>query len=81
MIDGIAERRADPRIDEVRTSFITSHRATAACAREPARLPAAIADALTTWGVGIEAGDGSLADAPVIASHAGTMPRAGRAGR
>ena len=68
MIDGIAERRADARIDEVRTNFITSHRATAACARELARLHDAIADGLETWGVGTASAgdDASLADAPVV---------------
>jgi len=68
MIDGIAERRADARTDEVRASFITSHRATAACARELSRLYDAIADGLETWGVGTtQAGDAAnLADAPVV---------------
>jgi len=64
MIDGIAERRTD----EFRASFIASHRATAACARELARLHDAIADGLEAWGVGTpRAGDdANLADAPVV---------------
>lgn len=69
MIDGIAERRDDSRTDELRGGFITSHRATAACARELARLYDAIADGLTAWGVGTaqHAGDvAGLADAPVV---------------
>jgi hypothetical protein len=68
MIDGIAERRADVRTDEVRANFITSHRAAAACARELSRLYDAIDDGLTTWGVGTSSAgdDASLADAPVV---------------
>jgi hypothetical protein len=68
MIDGLAERRADDRTYEVRGSFITSHRATTACARELARLHDAITDGLEAWGVGTAgAGDeASLADAPVV---------------
>ena len=68
MIDGIAERRADSRMDDVRSNFITSHRATAACARELARLYDAIDDGLTTWGIGTAStgDDASLADAPVV---------------
>ena len=57
MTDGIAERRADARTYEVRGSFITSHRATAVCSRELARLHDAIADGLAAWDV---------ADAPVV---------------
>lgn len=67
MIDGIAERRDDSRTDELRAGFITSHRATAACARELARLYDAIADGLTAWGVGTaHAGDEEGLDAPVV---------------
>ncbi|HEX7977517.1 MAG TPA: hypothetical protein VF461_02885 [Gemmatimonadaceae bacterium] len=68
MMDGIAERHADARTDEVRGNFITSHRAAAVCARELARLHDAIADGLAAWGVGTaRAGDdASLADAPVV---------------
>jgi len=68
MIDGIAERRGNARTDEVRGSFITSHRATAACARELSRFHDAIVDGLEAWGVGTaRAGDDpSLADAPVV---------------
>jgi len=68
MIDGIAERRADARTDEVRASFITSHRAAAVCARELSRLHDAIADGLEGWGVGTaRAGDDpTLADVPVV---------------
>jgi hypothetical protein len=68
MMDGIAERRAGARTDEVGDSFMTSHRAAAACARELARLHDAIADGLETWGVGTpRAGDAAnLADAPVV---------------
>jgi hypothetical protein len=66
MMDGIAERRADARTDEVRGSFITSHRAAAVCARELTRLHDAIADRLATWGVDT-AGDGvAAADVPVV---------------
>jgi hypothetical protein len=68
MIEGIAERRADTRTDDVRGSFLTSHRAAAACARELARLHDAIVDGLTAWGVGTvrEGDDASLADAPAV---------------
>jgi hypothetical protein len=68
MIDGIAERIAKDRTDDVRGMFITSHRATAACARELARFHEAIVDGLEEWGVGTaRAGsDASLADAPVV---------------
>ena len=67
MVDGIAERRADVRTDEVRAGFITSHRATAACARELSRLYDAIADGLDTWGVGTSQDTAAnLADAPVV---------------
>lgn len=68
MIDGIAERRGNARTDEVRSIFITSHRATAACSRELSRLHEAIVDGLETWGVGTAgpADDPSLADAPVV---------------
>jgi hypothetical protein len=68
MTDGIAERRADTPTDEFRGSFITSHRATAACARELARLHEAIEDGLAAWGVGtaLAGTDASLADAPVV---------------
>jgi len=68
MVDGIAERRADTRIDEVRAGFITSHRATAACARELSRLYDAIADGLDSWGIGSTQADDEtkLADAPVV---------------
>jgi hypothetical protein len=68
MKDGIAERRADARTYEVRGNFITSHRATAVCARELARLHHAITDGLTAWGVGTpRAGDdANRADAPVV---------------
>lgn len=64
MIDRIAERRADARTDDVRGNFITSHRATAVCARELARLHDAIADGLAAWGVGTTRTDD--ADAPVV---------------
>lgn len=57
MMDGIAERRADAGTYEVRGSFITSHRATAVCARELTRLHDAIANGLAAWDV---------ADAPVV---------------
>lgn len=68
MLDGIAERRADARTDEFRGAFLTSHRATAACARELARLHDAIADGLEAWGIGTpRAGDdANLADVPVV---------------
>ena len=68
MTEGIAERRADVRTDEVRASFITSHRAAAVCARELSRLHDAIADGLEGWGVGTaRAGDDpTLADVPVV---------------
>jgi len=68
MKDGIAERRADARTYEVRGNFITSHRATAVCARELARLHDAIADGLAAWGVGTArvGDDTNLADAPVV---------------
>jgi hypothetical protein len=68
MLDGIAERHADARTEEYRGAYLTSHRATAGCARELARLHDAIADGLAAWGVGTpHAGDdASLADAPVV---------------
>jgi len=68
MMDGIAERRADARTYEVRGNFITSHRATAVCTRELARLHDAIADGLAAWGVGTARGsdDANLAAAPVV---------------
>jgi hypothetical protein len=68
MMDGIAERRADARTDEFRGSFITSHRAATACARELARLHDAIADGLAAWGVGTPHADddANLGDAPVV---------------
>jgi hypothetical protein len=68
MTEGIAERRADVRTDEVRASFITSHRAAAVCGRELSRLYDAIADELEAWGVGTaRAGeDAKVADAPVV---------------
>jgi hypothetical protein len=68
MTDGIAERRADARTDEVRASFITSHRAAAVCTRELSRLYDAIADGLEAWGIGTpRAGDDAkVADAPVV---------------
>jgi hypothetical protein len=68
MIGGIAERHASDRTDDVRSIFITSHRATAACARELARFHDAIVNALVEWGVGTaRAGeDASLADVPVV---------------
>ena len=68
MTEGIAERRADARTDEVRASFITSHRAAAVCVRELSRLYDAIDDGLEAWGVGTaRAGDDAkVADAPVV---------------
>lgn len=65
---GIAERRVDAGFDGVRSSFLSSHRATAACARELARLYEAIADGLTAWSDGIaRAGDAAAqAEAPVV---------------
>jgi hypothetical protein len=68
MTDGIAERRADTPTDDIRGSFITSHRAANACARELARLHGAIADGLAAWGAGTPAGgaEPGLADAPVV---------------
>jgi hypothetical protein len=68
MTDGIAERRADTPTDDVRGSFITSHRAANACARELSRLHGAIADGLAAWGADSPAGgaEPSLADAPVV---------------
>jgi hypothetical protein len=68
MTDGIAERRADTPTDDVRGSFITSHRAANACARELARLHDAITDGLSAWGVGAPTGaaEPGVADAPVV---------------
>ena len=67
-MDGIAERRGDVRTDEVRGTFITSHRAAAACARELARLHDALADGLADWGVGTaRAGeDAPIGDVPAV---------------
>jgi len=64
MTDGIAERRADARTDEVRGGFITSHRAAAVCTRELTRLHDAIADGLAAWGGGTDGA--ALADVPVV---------------
>jgi hypothetical protein len=66
MMDGIAERRVDARADEGRASFITSHRATAACARELARLYDAIADGLGAWESESTDAAMTLAEAPVV---------------
>ena len=67
MPHSIAER-ADAPSYESRGTFITSHRATTACARELVRLHDAIVDGLAAWGVGTaRAGDdANLADAPVV---------------
>ena len=68
MVDGIAERHVDAGTDEIRAGFLSSHRATAACARELSRLYDAIADGLAEWGVGTgPTGDeSSHAAAPVV---------------
>ena len=68
MIEDIVERRVDARTGEVRGGFITSHRATAACTRELARLHDAIVDGLAAWGVGTARADAdaNLSNAPVV---------------
>lgn len=68
MIDSISERRIDARTDDVRSNYITSHRATAACARELGRLHEAIIDGLETWRTNsaVDAAESTDIEEPVV---------------
>ena len=66
MLDHIAVRRTDVRTTDVRSDFVTSYRATAACTRELGRLHDDIAAALSAWRDGFAAAGGSVPEEPVV---------------
>ncbi len=66
MLDHIAVRQSDARTNDVRSDFITSYRATAACTRELGRLHDEIEAALADWRDRFAAAGASVPEEPVV---------------
>ena len=66
MLDHIAVRQSDERTQDIRSDFVTSYRANAACTRELGRLHDEIEAALDAWRASHVAGDGSEPEEPVV---------------